>query len=380
MRKLIVLLVAAAFVFTMALPAMAADEKKVDLYGSIRVQTYMADFDKESFVPARNFDDKDLIWSLDDGSSRFGARFQAGAIGANVEIRPRSDANQRQWNATWNFGPGTFLMGWAYTPTFHPICNECLVGGGGILDGYGDLGGSVRQDGLQVWFPIKGINGMLKFAALNPATDTTNIDVAGFAGGTSGETDTSLPQLEASLSMAFGPLDLYLRGGYKTYDAVDTTTNVDVSVDSWLLGIDGTFSMGPFYAKGLLYTAQNMATYGSSGAPAANWVFAPEAFTGTEIEDVDNWGWFAVVGFKFSDKVSFEAGYGQKWTEQTRAGLKHEDETSAIVFFLPITVAKGFTITPEVLIGDQGEREIEGVSQGDRGKKKYYGLYWRIDF
>ncbi|MCJ7593615.1 MAG: hypothetical protein MUO52_02445, partial [Desulfobacterales bacterium] len=113
MRKLLVLLVAAAFVFTMALPAMAAD-KSVDLYGSVRVQTYILDADKENNGTA--FDDSDLVWSLDDGSSRFGARFKAGDIGANVEIRPRAraanstDGSQgllRQWHATWNFGSGT---------------------------------------------------------------------------------------------------------------------------------------------------------------------------------------------------------------------------------------------------------------------------------
>jgi len=391
MRKLLVLLVAAAFVFTMALPAMAAGEKKVDLYGSVRVMTYIYDTDKEN--NGTNFDDSDLIWALDEGSSRFGARFSAGDIGANVEIRPRdkntgaspsngADSLLRQWNATWNFGQGTLLVGQAYTPSFHPICNECLVGGGGVLDGYGDNGVSVRGNGLQVWFPIKAVNGMLKIAALNPADDTAAIGVAGFGAAYASNIDQSLPQIEAGLSMAFGPLDVYLRGLYKTFDSVNTATNEDVSVDTWLLGIDATYSMGPFYAKGLFYTAQNLYEMSSAGAPPQNWVWAPEAFVGTSVEDVDHYGWFAVVGFKFNDKVAFEGGYGQKHTEQNRTAslIEYKDETSAIVFFLPITVAKGFTVTPEVLIADQGEQEIAGVKQGDRGKKTYYGLYWRIDF
>jgi len=365
---------------------MAADEKKVELYGSVRVQTYITDADKETTGTA--FDDSDLTWSLDEGSSRFGARFQAGDIGANVEIRPRDKESVisadgstnllRQWNATWNFGSGTLLIGQAYTPTFHPICNECMLGGGGVLDGYGDNGVSVRQAGIQVWFPIKGVNGMLKLAALNPAEDSTKITVPGWVAT---DTDTKLPQLEAALSMAFGPLDVYLRGLYKTFDTVNTTTNDDVSSDTWLLGIDAGYAMGPFYVKALMYTAQNLYNMSSAGGPQGTWVWAPQAFTGTTVEDVDNWGWFAVAGFKFSDKVSFEAGYGQKFAEQNQAaGVKYEDETSAIVFFLPITVAKGFTITPEILIADQGNQTIGGVEQGDRGKKTYYGLYWRIDF
>jgi len=392
MRKLLVLLVAAAFVFTMALPAMAADEKKVELYGSVRVMTYITDFDKEN--SGVNFDDSDLVWTLDDGSSRFGARFKAGDIGANVELRPRFRASNgtstdgstgmlRQWHATWNFGAGTLLLGQAYGPTFRPICNECLIGGGGFLDGYGDMGGSVREPGMQVWFPIKGLNGMLKLAALSPAEDSNPVvgDIASWAGAGT-DTDFTLPQLEASLSMAFGPLDVGFRGLYKTFDFVNTDTDQDVSIDTYLLGIDVAYSMGPFYVKGLAYMAQNLYYMSSAGAPQVNWIYKPASFvaTGIDLEDVDNTGWTVAAGFKFSDKVSFEASYGMKMAEQDRLGVDYERDTSALTFLLPITIAKGFTMTPEVVLTDEGEEEIAGVGQGDRGNRAYYGIYWRIDF
>jgi hypothetical protein len=411
MRKLLILLVAAAFVFTMALPAMAQD-KKVDFYGSVRVQTYWQTLDKENNGTAYN--DDDLRWSLDDGSSRFGARFKAGDMGANVEIRPRDqNANSyggstnhlRHWYGSWDFGSGTLIVGQTWTPTFHPICNECLVGGGGILDAYGDMGGSVRQAGMQFWFPMRSLNGMLKVALLEPTTTRK-------PGGASAQglpqalvpgpgyliypgqaaipvatdADTTIPAIEASLAMAFGNLDLYVRGGYNTYDLTAVATDQSESIDSWLFGIDFTYSMGPFYFRGLGYFGQNLAAFGSH-APNSNGThgFSPSAFLNSggniQIEDSDNTGFFGVVGFKFSDKVSLELGYGQRKVEQDNPTLNfsNEDKKSAWTVFLPITVAKGFTMTPEVLWTDEGDITVNGVTQ-DRGNTLRLGIYWRIDF
>jgi len=419
MKKLLVLLIAAAFVFTMALPAMAA-EKSVDLYGSVRVQTFITDTDKEN--NGTLYDDSGLTWGLDDGSSRLGARFKAGDMGANVEIRPR-DQNAtsyggstnllRHWYGTWNFGQGTLVVGQTWTPTFSPICNECLVGGGGILDGYGDMGGSVRQPGLQAWFPVKAVNGMFKLALLEPTTTRKAaggsvqglptalvLTPAGNAAGVLGpatpaqgaipaaftDTDTTIPAIEASFAGAFGALDWMVRGGYNTYEIVDGTTNQDQSIDSWLFGVNFTYSTGPFYVKGLGYVGQNLAAFGSH-APNSNGTFgfSPSLYLDTagapQVEDTDNSGYFGVVGFKFSDKVSLELGYGQRTAEQDNPLLNvtNKDEKSAWVVFLPVTVAKGFTITPEILFTNEGDLTVNNVTQ-DRGNTTRYGLYWRIDF
>lgn len=415
MRKLLVLLVAAAFVFTMALPAMAA-EKKVDLYGSVRVQTYIQSLDKEN--NGTLYDDTDLRWSLDDGSSRFGARFQAGDLGANVEIRPRDqNANSyggstnllRQWYGTWNFGQGTLVVGQTWDPTFHPICNECLVGGGGILDGYGDMGGRVRQGGLQAWFPLKAINGMFKLALTEPTTTRKPAGAAvqglpnalilmpgGYYGPATAtqaaipaaytDTDTTIPAITASLAGAFGPLDVMVRGGYNTFDIVNGTNDQDQSIDSWLFALDFTYSTGPFYLKGLGYVGQNLAAFGGHAPNGpGTFGFSPALFLDTagaaQVEDTDNNGFFGVVGFKFNDKVAIEFGYGQRNAEQDNPLLNvtNEDEKSAWVVFVPITVAKGFTITPELLFTDEGDLTVNNITQ-DRGNQVRYGLYWRIDF
>ena len=122
MRKLSVVFVALALVVGFSVNAMAAQAlfysekerlataptKELEVYGSVRIGTYWITGDKESnsagpnsatsyLRQGQNFDDADLLWTLDEGSTRFGVRFKSGKIGANVEIRPRD--NQQEVSA-----------------------------------------------------------------------------------------------------------------------------------------------------------------------------------------------------------------------------------------------------------------------------------------
>jgi len=382
MRKLSVVFVALALVVGFSVNAMAAQAlfytekerlptaptKELELYGSVRVQTYWQDIN-----PDVGRDDSDLIWNLDDGSSRFGVRFKSGKVGANVEIRPRDQQVPgnygsfgrttllRHWYGTYDMGFGTFLVGYTWTPTFNPICNECLVGGGGILDTYGDQGGSTRKAGLQLHMPISGINGLLKLALLEPTTfanagSTGNVSVVTLGAGTAAtftDIDTTIPAIEASLAGAFGPLRFTVRGGYNTVDIEDTASNASESIDSWLGALDLTYSIGPFYLRGVGYLGQNLAAFGGHSPSSVSAYGALPTLYPTGVEDTDNWGWFAVAGFKFNDMRSVKAGYGQRFAEQdTPAPFTNEDDKSAFVVFVPISVTPAFVITHELIWTD----------------------------
>ena len=447
MRKLSVVFVALALVVGFSVNAMAAQAlfysekerlttaptKELEVYGSVRIGTYWITGDKETNSPASatvtndrngtNHDDADLFWGLDDGSTRFGVRFKSGKIGANVEIRPRDQEQvgqsgntslMRHWYGTYDMGFGTFLIGQTWTPTFNPICNECLLGGGGFLDGFGDMGGSARKAGMQMHMPMKSINGLLKVALLDPGW-RSNPDAVAVAGlptaftpavpgvsylGQNGlnppiqgalpanwnTVDLTLPAFEASLSAAFGPVSFMLRGGYNTFDIKNSVTDQTESIDSYLIAGDATYSMGPFYLRGLLYWAQNLTSFGLQ-APGSRSVygFTPSLFTdasgAVQVEDTDNWGWFAVAGFKVNDMLSIEAGYGERHAEQDNPLLSvtNEDTHNAFVIFAPISITPAFVITPEVLIADYDELTINNQTV-DRGKQMAFGIYWRIDF
>jgi len=372
MRKLLVLLVAAAFVFTMALPAMAADESTVTLYGSARMETFIQDFDKDV---TGTFDDKDLVWRLDSSSSRFGARFKAGDIGANVEIRPNSASDMRHWYGTWDFGSGTLLLGQTWTPSFIPICDECMIGGGGFLSGYGDISGALRQGQIRLTFPMKAVNGSLVLAALTPTSKTpaaVGIPLP------SADVDNTIPRLETALSFASGAISGKVVAGYGSFNVVDTT-NKDYSVDSYFLSANVTGAFGPFWLSLAGAFGQNMADYGYATPPGNTNLTAN--FLNNDINDVDQTRFAGELGFKLSDKVGLFFDYAMYSEDRDAAGgTKDEDDKSAMAFGAIITVAKGFTMTPEIVITDEGKRTTAGLEGPDRGSQTYYGIYWQIDF
>ncbi|MBW2046757.1 MAG: porin [Deltaproteobacteria bacterium] len=372
MRKLIVLLVAAAFLVAMGLPAMAAD-KSVTFYGNVRMTTAIADFDKEA-APGGKFSDKDLDWALDDGNTRFGAKFAAGDIAGNVEIRPRDGGYVRHWYGSWNFGAGKLIIGQTWTPTFMPVTGQAMYGG--LLASYGDTIGSLRQPGLQVHFPIKAVNGTLKVAALTP--HDPGIPEAGGIFVASGEdTDTSIPKMEGSLSFGFGPLSGAVALGYNTYSEVNTATDKEYDIDSWIGMFKLAYSGGPFYVKGHVYKGQNLK---QSGYITGS-VLTPENLVGDTLEDVDELGFAACAGFKFSDKLGFEAGYTQVKEDMDRPAGTVSDEDKRKAFYLqaPITLAKGVKITPEYVVLDNDHKIVNGT-RTELGKQTYYGIYWFIAF
>ncbi|MBW2023354.1 MAG: porin [Deltaproteobacteria bacterium] len=397
MKKIMLIALAAVLVVAFTAPAMAAT-KSVTFYGSARYMTYMTDVDKKA--SKTGYDDKDLTWSLDDGCTRFGASFKAGKIEGLVEIRPRDRQSTRtrgmsvggsmdfirHWYGAYDFGPAKLLVGQWWTPDFSPVSREVMLGGGGFMDGYGDAGNTARAPGFQIWVPLKSIDGMLKIGLLEPYKDPGPGDPA--IGPTvfdsKEEMDTTLPKFTLGLSANFGALGIWVGGGYNTVKYVDSSDKEE-SLDSWVAGLNLTYTMGPLYVKAHYDRNKNYSTYGTGGPQVAFGLF-PQDFGMGSIQDVTGWGFIGVLGFRFNEMISLEGGWGTREYKQDYLNDEIElNDVSAYYFMLPIQIAKGFTITPEVLITDEGKCKgpgsaPTGVTYGDRGSKKYYGAYWQIDF
>ncbi len=164
----------------------------------------------------------------------------------------------RHWYGTYDMGFGTFILGQTWTPTFNPICNECLLGGGGFLDGFGDFGGSARKawpaaahadqgrqrssetcpsrasaGGQQDAAGAAAVDGRLPTAlhrqqrplTLDKVHLNPNLQSRCCSCWLDTQSDTTLPTIEASLSAAFGPTSLTFVGGYNTFDVKNDTTD-----------------------------------------------------------------------------------------------------------------------------------------------------------
>jgi hypothetical protein len=350
MRKLLIVLVAAAFVVGFTVPAIAADW---GFYGSSRMTTFMFSDSKE--LTGTGYDDDDLTWALQP-NSRIGAKVKAGDVGGHFEYG--TGINLRILYGTWNFGAGSLLVGQTYTPVnlFYSaqVCPYLGAGDDNMLP-YGGV-----YDGRRAMLQLSMAG--LKVALIQPST--ANIIAANT------DTDTTIPKIEASYSIKLGPAALSLVGGYNSYDETNTATDKDESVDSYIIGLGFNVGLGAAYVKGDVYTGQNLGPYGlwQAGADDPTW-------DGTAVKDCDTMGYLLVAGFKVSDMFSLEAGYGHNEHELDVTGSK-DDETNAYYVQATINLAKGVSIVPEI-----GKIDFKkNAADADEGDTTYYGAKWQINF
>jgi hypothetical protein len=363
MKKLFVLLTAAALAVAFTVPAMAAEW---NLYGSSRVWTGWLDVSKEKAGLGGEVDDADLVWEQ-QSNSRWGATAKAGAIGGAVEYG--TGVNLRKLYGTWNFGAGTFLVGQDYTPIDTFWSSQCGPTGGDVCGINYGAPYSSRLD------QAKLIISDFEVALIEVGSPAAPATVAGAT-----DVDDSIPRLEASYMGKFGPVTLKPYLGYQTYDEVIIagTTETEKSIDSHILGIFLKGNFGPFEAAFNIYTAQNPGNYGLSQdivLKSAAWNAAT-----SDVEDCDSMGTILILKFKVSDMIKLEAGWGRVANERDVGTTTTEEETNAYYIQANISPAKGFYIVPEIGKIDYGDRQVTGVADQKLGDKTYYGAKWQINF
>lgn len=404
MRKIIVLLVACAFLAAFTVPARAADWS---FYGISMFRTFIEKDSKEHAGGnpggvANSFDDTDLLWGREH-DTEIGAVVDAGDIGGKFAYRPLEAspaANQaagdfKELYGTWKFGAGTILIGKTLGPVNHfpssqvMYDNMGLVGFGGILSYFKPM--------IQLSFD--GDWGSLKLAALEPETANavqssrmvpiTNNSTSSAVNAIFTDDDTNLPKLEGSYTYNFGPVSLTGLAGWQEYDAtrIVGTTEREYSVDSWIVGFGFKSSFGPAYLNGNIMTGQNTGNYQMTFQQTT--CGAVYDATRDAIIDNDTDGFTVAGGINISEMFAIEVGYGWLSSElDMHSGYvgpnAMEDDLASYYIQARINVAKGFTIIPE--IGKVDEKENYITSNGartvasDQGDTVYYGMQWKITF
>jgi len=374
MKKLLILIAAAIFVAGSVMPVMAQDKAEWGFYGSARMWTAWEMKDKDT--PAGllgtpgilKFDDDDLNWGL-QSNSRIGANVKFGDVGGRFEYGHGANVTTRLIYGTWNFGPGTLLVGQDYTPLFFPVSDQCGFGGGdcGLIFWGAVYTGRVPQ--------LKLTMGGLKIGLMQPNATTV-------VPGT--DIDTTLPEIEASYTFNMGPAAIMIGGAYKTIDNRIITpagAERDYGIDSWLLNAAARMNFGPFYVNFSLAYGENIANYGITADIATAVKSAAYVAATDSIEDAENLMAALVLGFRLSDALKLEAGVGYVSGEIDLApGVTREDTTMSYYLQLAWSPAKNVFIIPEFGIIDYGEREVTGLADVDQGKATWLGIKWQINF
>jgi hypothetical protein len=354
-----------------ASPALAVDW---NFYGSARTVTWYTSEDLGDFsTTTGDNDDTEFLWGSDGhDNARFGARVKAENISGRVEIQLRADQGGDPGNVIttesrliygeWDFGAGKLLVGKAYTPVSQFISGQAFDEDIGLLSvgaAYGQ-----RINGLQLSF------GGLTVAVLEP--NVNNLP------GATADPDTALPKLEAKYGMSFDMFNFTVMGGYQTYEIEGNTVvqTDDIDVDSYIIGGNAGVNFGPAYVKGAISYGENIANaaWDIAGLYTAGAAAALNA-AGDDTDDVTTLQFAGVVGFKFTDQVTFETGIGWREDDYDAPGL---DEDDVLSWYLQgvISLAPGMWVIPEIGYQDYGD-DNTGADEGD---KIYAGAKWQIDF
>lgn len=373
MKKLLVILAVIAMVGAFTATAMAAEWS---FYGSARFATFSVAKDKNSpsnpMPAASDADDTDTTWT-EHGNIRFGGTSVAGDIGGRYEVGyTGGNAYLRRLYGTWNFGSGQLLVGREYTPTVQFLSNQVagadadLLGTGAYYTG--------RKPMLQL-----SMSGF-KVALVAPSLGTAALAGTNF---TSVDTDTTLPGFEASYKYSSDMFWIEPFVGYQTYELVTAADKAE-SVDSYVFGLGGAVTFGPAQLKASAYMAQNSASAGATGGyimtnPHANGG-APLLDGNGKIVDNDEFGGLVVLVYNINDMLSAEFGYGMRNNELENNNQKLESSVKSYYINLPIQVADGFSITPEIGMVDGGDLKATGAADVDQGSDTYFGAKWMINF
>ncbi len=353
MKRLIGLTVTLLFVFA----ATAFAGADWEFYGNARMTTFSYDKDVSA-----DQDQRLTRWEL-QGNSRIGANVKTDDNGIGGRFEYGTGVNLRHLYGTWNFGSGELLVGHTETPITYWESNQ-------VWDSDLDLEGlGMPNGGRQPMIQLK-IAGF-KLALVTPNTsDPVYPALTIYPPTLEVSTETTFPKIETCYN--FKADIFYINGfaGYNTYN-IKQSQGSDETVSAAMVGAGFGVTPGAFFFKGMAYYALNPVEYGlvnyDSGVST---LYDPLDST---VTDVNSWGGLGVIGFKFNDMFTAEAGYGYVQYELDQSGA---DTVSNQSYYLntSVTLAPGFFIVPEIGIVD-----LEEIGDNDNDLI-YFGAKWQINF
>jgi hypothetical protein len=358
MKKLFVILMALALVWAFAAPASAVDW---NFYGSARMATFWES--TETGSGSTKTEDSELDWSWQN-NSRIGARAKGETVSGRFELGLKTegggggdlDVGTRRLEADWDFGAGTLSVAKGYTSFNQFVSGQVHASDAGLLGRGFMYAGRPGFIGLRF--------GGFGIQFIEPKEDDD------FA--PTGDTDRVLPKIEAGWGMAFDSWNFNLTGGWqyvciKDVASVTGTGTNDIDVNSIGLGIDGRFNFGPAYVgAGLAYTQNG----GNAGWTAGSGTFDND----DDVDDTNTTQAGVVVGFKMSDMVSFEGGFGYRNDDFDASNTDDTDQWELYVQS-NIGLAPGVWLQPEF-----GYANVDAQGSSNDSSNWYLGAKWQMDF
>jgi hypothetical protein len=412
MKKLFVIGIAALLLVAFSVPAMA----KVKIGGIIFTDFYYLDRNKENSTAWGTGADSYQVttiqvpnitrlygrWTNEDNVGmyiEFGVGQTSGAVNGNTS----SGVALRHAYGWWDVNPNFTIMAGKSTTPFSPLNPSQLVGTrSGTVNiigvGYGDFysGRFAQVRGTfkfgkmgRVELALVDPNGGQRYGGGSPlipglaGNNYFPIDIYGAVDGVDYQTNTKLPRFDLSVPLYFGPIALYpgFLYQYRTVDILNPTyARFDDSIHSYIgtLGVKGGFGPFGFAAEGNWGRnwGNTRGLFGTSGpASIASALPNPDG----KINNATTYSYWFDVWYKIGP-VTPHVMFGQM---KSTVDLDYQELDSMSTmwgFSIPIDLAKGFRLRPEIMFYDDGELQYGGNDFADFGKYAIYGVQFQITF
>jgi len=400
MKKLFVIGIAALLLVAFTMPAMA----KVKIGGIIFTDFYYLDRDKNNAARAgytgaitgtaiqvpditrlygrwTNEDNVGMYIELGIGQNTGAVRNQTNEGDGSVHLR-----HAYGW---WDVNPSFTIMAGHSTTPFSPLAPSQLLG---TRSGSANIIGIGYGEYYSGRFPqVRGTFKFGKVARLAVAL----CDPHGGAGGPWATTEptlhtnTKIPMIAAGVPIYAGPVSIYpgVLYQHRTIDnALPAGANNDLDTIIGSLGAKAGF--GPFGVAAEVNYGQNMLNTdaligaGSFGNSAVGLASAGMSTAG-KIHNAKTLGYWLDLNYKFGP-ITPHVIFGSLSTKRDNtAGFEQKDTTYMYGVSVPIDLAKGFRIRPELMFYNNGTLKTNdnGVTPNvDNGKYMIAGVQFQITF
>jgi hypothetical protein len=199
--------------------------------------------------------------------------------------------------------------------------------------------------------------------------------------------DSVIPRIDVGARIYAGPVKIYPSIMWQR-QSFDDVASGDDSINSWGAALGAIFGIGPVDLRGEFNYGQNVGNtrgafnvgpHGMPGGTAA--LIQTGATNTTSIFDTTSWGWWIDA----SMKMGFGTPHlviGQARNENDEAPVANQWETTTMMIGVscPISLAKGFTLIPEIFYWDNGDDNKSGSTTVDNGTEWTYGVEFMVAF
>jgi hypothetical protein len=327
-------------------------------------------------------------WTNEDNVGMY-IELGMGQEDGEIDLNQSNDVTLRHAYGWWQVTPGFRLMAGKSTTPFSPLNPSQLLGTrSGSLNivgvGYGNFySGRFAQlrgtyqfcKNARMALALVDPNGSARYiGAYGPWSDFAII----------AQNNTKIPRIDISLPFYVGPVYFYPSFMYqhRTVDIIGTGGgSVDNDLDSYIGSLGFRFGMGPVSFVGEGNWGKNWGnTRGLIGnsLPAIISSAMLDPFT-NRIDDADTYSYWFDLSYRFG-VITPHLVFGEMSTSNKYLGFDLDSKSRMWGFSVPIDLAKGFRIRPEVMWYDDGELKIENVGNLDNGKYAIYGVQFQVTF